>query len=505
MTTRPSIERRVVVGSTLAVALTIAVSAVAVLEAYRAQDRRSGEEALRSVLEVGAERVVAESIFAERRGEATFDPSRPGLPPDFSWVAWRAGEPGWLARSEGFPDLEVSRGQEDPVEGEPGSLAGLRYSELVDASGARFRAATASFLPRRRVGPNRGPGDGPMGRRERDRRPPRGGEPPFREGERFVVLALTPIQTELERASELTRLLGLAALGALVASALLIRSSVRRGMAPLGALSARIEGMGTGHLDDPVTLPSAPAELAPIVDALERSRARLAESFARERRFTDDAAHELRTPLAGLRASLEVALRRERSAEELVEVAEGNLASTLELQQIVDSLLLLRRSRDLEGDAVPVDLRQAIDEAFGERSADLSARGLELDGGERDEALPPVAGDPDLVRRIATNLAGNAAAHAAPDTTVRVRFEPAPAGLRLTVENDAVDLPADAARHAFEPFWRAESARSADGAHLGLGLAIVRSCAEAMGGEAEATSEGGVFRITVTLPLHGTP
>ena len=493
----PSIERRVVLGSTLAVALTVAASGVAVLKAYRAQDRRSGEQTLRSVLEVGADRIVGESLFAQRRGEATFDPERSNLPAEFAWAAGRAGEAEWIATSEGFPDVELERG-EDPAPGTAGTLGSLQFTELVDERGVRHRAAVASFEPRRRAAPTPRPGDGPSGLRDRRRRRP--GDPPPREAGPFTVLAITPIQGELDRADELSLILWLAGASSILAAALLIRTSVRRGLGPLAQLSARIEGLDEGGLEEPVVLADAPGELTPIVAALEGSRVRLARSFAREQRFTDDVAHELRTPLAGLRANLEVALRRERSAEELRELATQDLASTLDLQQIVDSLLLLRRSRALQVEAVAVDLQGAIEEAFDERTDELAERELEVQirGGELGGTA--ISGDAALVRRLASNLASNAAAHSTRGSTIHAVLTSSDDSVRLRVENQAEGLTAETAVHAFEAFWRAEAARSVGGVHHGLGLAIVRTCAEAMGGQVEATSDDGWFRVDVELP-----
>lgn len=491
-----SIERRIVVGVTFAMAATILGSGALIFETYRSSARADGELSLTKFLEISAERLAAESVFASR-------PGPPGLPGPSSgldaypWICWRAEEFSELNRSANFPDVRLPKveAREAGPEGKP---TGLQFVEAVSAEGLHYRIVTASFVPVIRGVPDSRRGDSRGGRRERDRRAQ---GPPFRPDDQFLILVASPMQEEFERFAELAKLMLFGGVGALLAAALLIRTSVRRGMAPLGVLTRTIESLGQGNLDRTVKLPDAPLELVPIVEALERSRGQLADSFAREQRFTDDVAHELRTPLTGLRANLEVALRRERSLEELKSVLRTNLSSTLDLQQIVDSLLLLRRTRTVSEQTHPVDLREEIEQAFEEQRCLLDERSLTVTYNVEDGSPSTALGTLALVRRITSNLARNAADYANTGTSISVAFHAASGFLTLVVENHSNALCEETASRAFDPFWRADTARSADDQHVGLGLSIVEGCASALGGRAAVEAKDGTFRIAVDLPI----
>jgi|GEM_PF-2572170 len=494
-----SIERRVVVSATVAMAATILGSGALIFEAYQSGARADGRQSLANLLGVGAERAVAESIFSSRAGETSVSPERGGPLSQFAWICWRAEAAEELCRSAEFPAVKVPR-VESREPGPEGVPTGLQFVETVGEDGLHYRIVTASFVPRLRGLPSPRRGDGRGGRRERDRRTQRPSDPPFLPGDQFLLLTVASMQEEFERSTDLARIMLLGGAGAMLAAILLIRSSVRRGMAPLGALTRTIEGLGQGNLDESVHLSGAPTELAPIVDALEQSRAQLAESFAREQRFTDDVAHELRTPLAGLRAALEVALRRKRSPEELEKVLEHNLAAALDLQQIVDSLLLLRRSGSATERAEPVDLRAEMERAFEDHEEALQSRSLKVAFHSEGDGPHLGLGAPAVVRRITSNLARNASDHADAGSTISVTVGSDSRFATLVVENRAEGTNQEAASRAFEPFWRADKARSAGDQNVGLGLAIVDGCVSVLGGRAAVTSRDDTFRITIELP-----
>ncbi len=494
-----SIEKRVVISATVAMAATILGSGALIFEAYQSGARSDGEQAIANLLELGAERAVAESVFASRTGDSSLPPERGGPLSQYGWICWRAGAAEELCRSTAFPAVTVPL-VEPREPGPEGVPTDLQFVEAVGEDGLHYRLATASFVPRLRGLPPHLRGEGRAARRDRDRRVQRSPEPPFLPGDQFLLLAVAPMQEEFERSKELARIMLLGGAGALLAAILLIRSSVRRGMAPLGALARTIEGLGEGHLEESVHLSGAPTELAPIVDALEQSRARLAESFAREQRFTDDVAHELRTPLAGLRAALEVALRRRRSPEELEQVLEQNLDAALDLQQIVDSLLLLRRPVPATESTAPVDLQAEMERAFADLGEALQSRSLEVVFHSEGAGSNLASGAPAVVRRITSNLARNAVDHADAGSTISVTTRSDSGSATLVVENRAEGLDAAAARRVFEPFWRADEARSAGDRNVGLGLAIVDSCVSAMDGHATVTTDHGTFRIAIELP-----
>jgi len=360
--------------------------------------------------------------------------------------------------------------------------------------------------PRGMGGGRRGPGPPWMdvergGERGRGDGPRRGPETfPFRPGDQFAVFVATPIQSEVESLADLAKLLAMAGIGAVLVAALSIRFVVRRGLAPLDELSLQIAAIRETDLDEVIEVEGAPAELVPIVTSFDATRARLAKAFAREKRFTADAAHELRTPIAGMRATLEVVLRRERSTAEHREAAAQCLDIALSMQETVESLLLLARSGSADAERGPVDMEAAMRRAFAGVAEQLEQRRLTVRYRAPETGTVLATGIPGLFERIAANLASNAVSYAIEGSTIDVVASVANGAAVLSVSNECDPLPADTSERAFEPFWRAEMARTDKGAHTGLGLALVRTCAEAMDGTATLQTESDRFSVSVTLP-----
>jgi len=222
-----------------------------------------------------------------------------------------------------------------------------------------------------------------------------------------------------------------------------------------------------------------------------------ATNEARERLFAE-AAHELRTPLAVLRTSIELALRRERPAEELraaLEVARGDVES---LSVLAGRLLDLERLRQSHAPArAPTDVSALVDELV-RRVDDSLVRSM-----LGPEVMANV--DADMLRQALANLVENAQKFA-PGTPVVIAHEPAPGELRLTVSDEGPGIPPELRAVIFEPFHRL--VRDKQGA--GLGLAIVTAIARAHGGRCEVEAvrdhaeKGGPgvgTRFRIVLPV----
>lgn len=533
---RGSIRRRVLLGTLVVTSLAITGAGIAVDRIVRSRITESHRASLEAVLESGALRAIAESRASFRRmpdGSTREWPLLDGDSAGHLWFVRRPGAPEPMQASHAFP-----------FDGAPITEAALERSTepaLREACGddgvcyrvAGFTVTPADLLPPRPEGPGEGgPGGfrregprggddegfegrpGPPGGRGGDgyderpgRRRRRGGpREGFSPDERYEVFVAASIVDERETFAELRRTLLLSGLGAILLSVLLITFVVQRGIAPLAKLSDQVEGLDETSLGDRIEVPSAPRELVPIVTSIDATRVRLAKAFERERRFTADAAHELRTPLAGLRATLEVALRRDRSLEAYKEYADQCLHITRSMEDTLEGLLILARSEEIAERLEPVDVADVMTRAFGAAAPELKAGRLVLRDETPTDVDPGISSVAPLVERIASNLARNAAAHATPGTEiVHAVVADGPGRVAMTVSNVCAPLPPEASEMAFEAFWRADVARTGDGEHVGLGLPLVAKAAEALGGSAsiQVTDEGAErarFSIRVSLP-----
>ncbi|HEY2587955.1 MAG TPA: ATP-binding protein [Tepidisphaeraceae bacterium] len=281
---------------------------------------------------------------------------------------------------------------------------------------------------------------------------------------------------------------------------LLVTVTLRRGLQPLRTLAGQAAEIDAETLDYRFPPEGLQEELQPICRRLNDLLGRLQAAFARERRFTSDAAHELRTPIAELRAMAEVALRWPSDPKAAEQNARDALAIAGQMESIVTSLLALARCN--AGTQVlsprPVDLSDMVRSAWRPLAADAAARGLYA-----HFDLPPSApwqADPTLLGSILTNLLSNSVAHGAPDGPIDCRVVRDNGAFTLTIENANASLLPDDLPHLFESFWRKDAAR-ADGRHAGLGLTLVAAYAQLLGLRLAADLPAGDrFRVTLTLP-----
>jgi signal transduction histidine kinase len=356
----------------------------------------------------------------------------------------------------------------------------------------------------RRVGGGR-PGRGPHEAEAKKHRPgptPKGarkGGERDREHPSEVLAAwasLEPVEAEIRW---LAAVLPLISLGLWTLAAAIGRHFGRRALAPLTLMA---ESARTMPFDD-VRLPSPGTrdELEDFAASFNGLLDRLHVALERQRQFTGQASHQLRTPLAALIAAIEVARRRSRTIEEHERVLDRLHGDTVRLWRIVEALLFLARADAEAGlpDLERLDLAAwAADHLLGwsdhDRSADLSFEAS--DGGPLwTRAHRPLLG------QLVDNLIENACKSSEPGTSIVVRVWSESDAVGLTVEDRGSGIAADDLPRVFEPFYRAESARRLGRAGVGLGLAVARRIASAHGGSIDAESEPGQgSRFIVRLP-----
>ncbi len=319
-------------------------------------------------------------------------------------------------------------------------------------------------------------------------------------GHHVVVAAISYTQAS-DSLATLARVLAIGTpllFGLLALATWLLTGYTLRPIAALRRGAAEVTGTGV-----PRALPVPPArdEVRLLAVTLNDMLARLAEAQQRQRDLVSDTAHELRSPIASIRAQLEVALDHPDGLD-WTETARDVHADTLRLARLTEDLLLLAR---LDGQPLrrkPTDLA-AVCESVAARyaTARVPVRTEAVDPGERCV----VAGDQDALARLLVNLLDNAVRHAASRVCVSVRADGGWAV--LTVTDDGPGIPAQDAERAFGRFARLDDARSRAGEKgaaeegAGLGLAIVKSTAEAHGGSVSLADARPGLRALVRLPL----
>lgn len=262
-----------------------------------------------------------------------------------------------------------------------------------------------------------------------------------------------------------------------VGTVVVVALSLRRGLAPLEELADRSARIDATSLATRFPTDALPAELRPIAGRWNELLARLEESFARERRFSDDIAHELRTPIGELRAQAEVALKLNRgdraTNEDALEIArrmEGIVNRLFDLARCEQGRLPLRPEPVLLNPLV-TETWSAFSRAAGEKRLSVT---MDIPADCR------VQTDVVLLRAILTNLLANAAEYTPPDGEIAVRLQLAGPRLALTVSNTTADLRREDLPRLFERFWRKDAARSS-AEHSGLGLSVSEAFARHLG------------------------
>jgi len=292
--------------------------------------------------------------------------------------------------------------------------------------------------------------------------------------------------------------LGLAAAGG--------RWVCRRALAPVRRMADAARGVTAADLRARLAVPTPDDELRELASQFNGLLARLEESFERQRHFTAEASHQLRTPLAGLRGALEVSLRRERDPAEYRRTLAAAVTQTDRLTGIVESLLFLARadaeSRPLDCEAVELGawLAAHLDATWAAhpRAGDL----------RRDFAVGEsltVTAQPTLLAQAFDNVLDNAFKYSEPGSPVVVILSGDGDGVTLSVTDRGVGIPAEALPRVFEPFYRADAARLRGVKGHGLGLAVTARVVAALDGRVTANSTASEgTTVGIRLPRLAT-
>jgi len=294
---------------------------------------------------------------------------------------------------------------------------------------------------------------------------------------------------------------------------LLVWFGLSRGLAPLHALQSHIR---TRRPDDlsPLEARRAPPEIEPLVTSFNDLLTRLEQNMDLQKRFIADAAHQMKTPLAGLRTQAELAQRLEASPE-VHRSLEQIARSSEHAARLVTQLLALARAENRMSGQIfgPVDVADVARLAVRDWVQAALAKQMDLgyEGPDAPAMRVEVDGNPVMLREMLSNLIDNAIRYtpAGGRVTVRVRPEPIAGVVHMEVEDTGIGIPAAERGRVFERFYRILG-REGDGS--GLGLAIVREIATMHGGT--LAIEDNVYQqsprlagtlVRVTLPVAGWP
>jgi len=302
---------------------------------------------------------------------------------------------------------------------------------------------------------------------------------------------------QVSRRLAITFTLGTFILSALVMAAVCF--IVQSGLKPLDALAEQAAAIRPNELDKRFLDAELPEELRPIADQLNQLLQRMESAFQRERNITAGMAHELYTPIAELRAAMDVALKWPDEPGAFAAATKQAHEIALQMQEIVDALLALSRCEAgmQELNPEPLNIAGLLDAICRPLELKLQARQIQL-----IRHLPvdtTVLTDRSMLTVILHNLFNNASAYTPDGGIITCELKTTDQGIELILSNAQEGLREDDLPHLFEPLWRKDTSRTGP-AHSGLGLTIVERFSRLLGvGLAADLPEPDRFRLTLTF------
>lgn len=257
----------------------------------------------------------------------------------------------------------------------------------------------------------------------------------------------------------------------------LVHFALKNGLKPLNVLGTNLASVNPSSLSHRFSKDELPRELSPIADHLNELMVRLESGFNRERQFSSDLAHELRTPIAELKMMSEVALRWPDKKDE--NYTEETLDIALQLQETIETLLSLNRFENGQQElrAEEVNLSSIIKEGLKKYRDQIERKKIKINLEVVDGIT--IYADPGILRTIIFNLLSNCAEYTPKDGLISIKANNDSTHPLLIISNTVDNMKDEMVSHLFERFWRADDSRS-DSSHIGLGLSLTRACANAL-------------------------
>ena len=276
-------------------------------------------------------------------------------------------------------------------------------------------------------------------------------------------------------------------------------------LSPVQDFCRAVEQVTAEKLDKRIQPPHPTDELGRLAGTFNEMLERLDRSFEELRIFTADAAHELRTPLAVLRSTLDVALQADRSPERYAEVLRDATEDVERLSVLADRLLLLSKedSRIAVVPDVPIDVAQTLTRSVSIMQTAAAKKGITLAIAQSEDVT--IRGDEDRLNQVWVNLLDNAIKFSSPNSEVAIHVTSTKDSVSIVIEDCGSGIPPDQVHRVFDRFYRVDPSRNRVTGGAGLGLAICKAIITAHAGtiQVSKTSTLGTS-ILVKLPLDST-
>jgi len=280
-----------------------------------------------------------------------------------------------------------------------------------------------------------------------------------------------------------------------------------RALAPVGEIIKTARDIGVQNLSGRLAVPRANDELRRLSNTLNDMLGRIESAVIRIKQFTADASHDLRTPVALIRASAELALRRSRTEDEYREALSHILTSAEETTHLIENLLVLARADAAAADLhfESIELVSQLEKIAEEAGILTAAKGIQF---RKELSARPVriSANPAAIERLFLVVLENAVKYTPAGGRIELVLSNGAGNARIEIRDTGIGIDSKDLPHIFERFYRADPARSRESGGSGLGLAIALRIAELHGGSIDARStlgSGSTFRIS--LPLAPTP
>jgi len=466
---KSSLQMRLLVGEVLAVLLLLTVFSVGIYTVIRGALFGQFDASLVSIAQILAASVEADGDKIELEFEAQQMPEFQDRDRPTYYQLWRPD--GTVAAKSPLLDSgELPRLS--------GSLKEPDFRTIKGSGGQVERAAGFSFIPRLS---------------DSDRK--------TAEPQPLMLVVARDSAAILNQLRFLRWVLFFASAAVTLLSVLVAALTVRQGLRPLTAIAGEIAAVRENDLTTRIETEDVPAELLPIKDRLNDLLSRLEDAFKRERRFTADVAHELRTPLAGIRSTVEVTLVRARDTTEYQSVLSECLAIVKNMQTMVNNLLTIARldAHQITFRRVRIQLAELVDSCW--RSFSDSAFEREIVFANSVPVEMTCESDPENLSMVMSNLLDNAVEYTNKGGHIQTTACQSHDSTEITVTNTGCTLTNEQASHVSDCFWRSDSSRKDAGFHCGLGLALVQRTVRALGGSTSVeVRPGGVFTVRLILP-----